>query len=256
MHLRNLCDQHNALLIFDEIQSGMGRTGKLFGYQWDDTEAQAQKESPEPLKATVPKLIPDIVTMAKALGGGLPIGAMLCTEKVAQCFKPGDHGTTFGGNPIVTAVARAAFMKINTPEMLSGVVRKGAIIRKHLESLNNELSLFENIRGRGMMIGAVLSKGWKNKSNNEAYLLNMELSQDRSRSVLSHIIKMVRHKIPKELLSWTRKRITANGLSSSNLYIKKGTYYPRRSRRVEFKVRTNSEERIELISTRGGVDTQ
>ena len=164
LHLRNLCDQHNALLIFDEIQSGMGRTGKLFGYQWDDTEAQAQKESPEPLKATVPKLIPDIVTMAKALGGGLPIGAMLCTEKVAQCFKPGDHGTTFGGNPIVTAVARAAFMKINTPEMLSGVVRKGAIIRKHLESLNNELSLFENIRGRGMMIGAVLSKAWKNKA--------------------------------------------------------------------------------------------
>ena len=94
------------------------------------------------------------------------------------------------------------------------------------------------------------SKGWKNKSNNASYLLNMELSQDRSRSVLRHIIKMVRHKIPKELLSWARKRITANGLSSSNLYIKKGTYYPRRSRRVEFKVRTNAEERIELIAAK------
>ena len=110
------------------------------------------------------KLIPDIVTMAKALGGGLPIGAMLCTEKVAQSFKPGDHGTTFGGNPIVTAVAAAVFRKNNTPEMLSGVSNKGTFIRKHLESLNDELSLFETIRGRGLMIGAVLSKAWKNKA--------------------------------------------------------------------------------------------
>jgi acetylornithine/N-succinyldiaminopimelate aminotransferase len=102
--------------------------------------------------------------MAKALGGGLPIGATLCTEKVAQCFKPGDHGTTFGGNPIVTAVAGVAFRKINTPEMLSGVLKKGAIIKKHLESLNDELSLFETIRGRGLMIGAVHSKAWKNKA--------------------------------------------------------------------------------------------
>ncbi len=158
LHLRNLCDQHNALLIFDEIQSGMGRTGKLFGYQWEVEEDQLSSEG------AAPNLIPDIVTMAKALGGGLPIGAMLCTEKVAQSFKPGDHGTTFGGNPIVTAVAGAAFRKINTPEMLSGVLQKGAIIRQHLETLNDELSLFETIRGRGMMLGAVLSKAWKNKA--------------------------------------------------------------------------------------------
>ena len=158
LHLRKLCDQHNALLIFDEIQSGMGRTGKLFGYQWEETASEVSPESSEQ------KLIPDIVTMAKALGGGLPIGAMLCTEKVAQSFKPGDHGTTFGGNPIVTAVAGAAFRKINTPEMLSGVLNKGAFIRKHLESLNDELSLFETIRGRGLMIGAVLSKAWQNKA--------------------------------------------------------------------------------------------
>jgi len=158
LHLRNLCDQQNALLIFDEIQSGMGRTGKLFGYQWEVEEDQLSSEG------AAPNLIPDIVTMAKALGGGLPIGAMLCTEKVAQSFKPGDHGTTFGGNPIVTAVAGAAFRKINTPEMLSGVLQKGAIIRQHLETLNDELSLFETIRGRGMMLGAVLSKAWKNKA--------------------------------------------------------------------------------------------
>ncbi|MBC8219283.1 MAG: aminotransferase class III-fold pyridoxal phosphate-dependent enzyme, partial [Proteobacteria bacterium] len=121
MHLRKLCDQHNALLIFDEIQSGMGRTGKLFGYQWEETAAAVSPKTTEAPKIPEQKLIPDIVTMAKALGGGLPIGAMLCTEKVAQSFKPGDHGTTFGGNPIVTAVAGAAFRKINTPEMLAGV---------------------------------------------------------------------------------------------------------------------------------------
>jgi acetylornithine/N-succinyldiaminopimelate aminotransferase len=164
LHLRKLCDQNNALLIFDEIQSGMGRTGKLFGYQWEETASEVSPETAETPESSEQKLIPDIVTMAKALGGGLPIGAMLCTEKLAQSFKPGDHGTTFGGNPIVTAVAGAAFGKINTPEMLTGVLNKGAFIRKHLESLNDELSLFETIRGRGLMIGAVLSKAWKNKA--------------------------------------------------------------------------------------------
>jgi len=89
---------------------------------------------------------------------------MLCTEKVAQSFKPGDHGTTFGGNPVVTAVARAAFRKINTPEMMEQVQKSGLVIRKHLEELNDELSLFETIRGRGMMLGAVLSKAWKGKA--------------------------------------------------------------------------------------------
>jgi outer membrane protein OmpA-like peptidoglycan-associated protein len=90
------------------------------------------------------------------------------------------------------------------------------------------------------------SKEWKSKSNDEAYLLNMKLSQDRSRSVLRYIVTQVGHKISKDL-NWAKKRITANGLSSSNLYIRKGTYYPKKSRRVEFKVRTNAEKRIELI---------
>ncbi len=145
-HLREICDQYNALLIFDEIQSGMGRTGKLFGYQWEEN------------------VVPDIVTMAKALGGGLPIGAMLCTEKVAQTFKPGDHGTTFGGNPLVTAVAGEAFKKINSPGMLAGVIEKGSLIQKHLDDLNSELHLFEKVRGRGLMLGAVLSKAWQGKA--------------------------------------------------------------------------------------------
>jgi acetylornithine/N-succinyldiaminopimelate aminotransferase len=158
-HLRNLCDQHDVLLIFDEIQCGMGRTGKLFGYQWEISEDSEQTDN------SVTNLKPDIVTMAKALGGGLPLGAMLCTEKVAQTFKPGDHGTTFGGNPIVTAVAGAAFRKINTPEMMEQVNKKGLVIKNHLEALNDELSLFETIRGRGMMLGAVLSKAWKGKAS-------------------------------------------------------------------------------------------
>ncbi|HIG77667.1 MAG TPA: aminotransferase class III-fold pyridoxal phosphate-dependent enzyme, partial [Candidatus Lambdaproteobacteria bacterium] len=114
---------------------------------------------------SVTNLKPDIVTMAKALGGGLPIGAMLCTEKVAQTFKPGDHGTTFGGNPIVTAVAGTVFRKVNTPEMMEQVQKKGLVIKNHLEVLNDELSLFETIRGRGMMLGAVLSKAWKGKAS-------------------------------------------------------------------------------------------
>ena len=158
-HLRKLCNEHNALLIFDEIQCGMGRTGKLFGYQWEKPEDELTS------KASENKFSPDIITMAKALGGGLPIGAMLCTEKVAQTFKPGDHGTTFGGNPIVTAVAGAAFQKINSLEMMEKVLTKGQLIRKHLEELNQELSLFEEIRGRGMMLGAVLTNAWKGKAS-------------------------------------------------------------------------------------------
>ncbi len=161
-HLRKLCDKHKALLIFDEIQCGMGRTGKLFGYQWDNSSEQKQtQKSTQTLNITEFELKPDILTMAKALGGGLPLGAMLCSEKVAQSFKPGDHGTTFGGNPIVTAVASASLRKINSPELMQQVNRKGTLIRNKIGLLNNELNMFENIRGRGLMLGAVLSKAWK-----------------------------------------------------------------------------------------------
>ena len=169
-HLRKLCDQHQALLIFDEIQCGMGRTGILFGYQWEkspDSEQPAetpQNENKKPLNIPDSNLMPDILTMAKALGGGLPLGAMLCTEEVAQSFKPGDHGTTFGGNPLVTAVAEASLRKINTPELMQQVQKKGTFIRKKLDLLNDELSMFETIRGRGLMLGAVLSKAWKGKA--------------------------------------------------------------------------------------------
>tara|TARA_B100000945_G_scaffold55408_1_gene40742 strand:- start:766 stop:2385 length:1620 start_codon:yes stop_codon:yes gene_type:complete len=169
-HLRKLCDQHQTLLIFDEIQCGMGRTGKLFGYQWENhSESEPQKEKSHKENKNMfnfieSDLMPDILTMAKALGGGLPLGAMLCSEKVATSFKPGDHGTTFGGNPIVTAVALASLKKINSPELMLQVQKKGKYIRKKLDLLNDELNMFETIRGRGLMLGAVLSKAWKGKA--------------------------------------------------------------------------------------------
>ena len=169
-HLRKLCDHHQALLIFDEIQCGMGRTGKLFGYQWDNSPDSVkpaeitQNENIHPLKINGSNLMPDILTMAKALGGGLPFGAMLCTEEVAQSFKPGDHGTTFGGNPLVSAVAEASFRKINSQELMQQVQKKGKSIRNILDLLNDELNMFETIRGRGLMLGAVLSKAWKGKA--------------------------------------------------------------------------------------------
>ncbi|MEE3122580.1 MAG: aspartate aminotransferase family protein [SAR324 cluster bacterium] len=145
-HLRKLCDRHKALLIFDEIQCGMGRTGKLFGYQWEEG------------------VQPDVLTMAKALGCGFPIGALLCTEEVGQAFKPGDHGTTFGGNPVVAAVARAALKKINTPQMMAHVLKQGEAIRGRLHALNDELNLFEEVRGKGLMLGGILHKDWSGRA--------------------------------------------------------------------------------------------
>ena len=145
-HLRELCDRHQALLIFDEIQCGMGRTGKLFAHEWEEG------------------VVPDVLTLAKALGCGLPIGAMLCSEKVSQAFKPGDHGTTFGGNPIVASVARAALKKINTPQMMAHVIKQGEAIRGRLHSLNDELNLFGEIRGKGLMLGGVLHGAWKGRA--------------------------------------------------------------------------------------------
>lgn len=137
-HLRALCDQHDALLIYDEVQCGMGRTGKLFAHQW---ESDAQ---------------PDVMTAAKALGCGFPIGAMLVAGEAAQALSFGSHGSTFGGNPLATAVARAALNKINSPALLANVMRQGERLKSGLERLDQHYSLFSEIRGRGLMIGAQL----------------------------------------------------------------------------------------------------
>ncbi|MCR6663776.1 MAG: acetylornithine transaminase [Luteimonas sp.] len=136
-HVRELCDRHGALLVLDEIQSGMGRTGTLFAH-WQD------------------EVTPDIVTLAKALGGGFPVGATLVGEKVAETMQFGAHGTTFGGNPLAAAVARVALRKLSSPQITDNVARQSAALRAGLDVINAELGLFEQVRGRGLMLGAVL----------------------------------------------------------------------------------------------------
>lgn len=136
--LRELCDHHRALLVLDEIQCGMGRTGTLFAH-WHD------------------QIVPDVVTLAKALGGGFPVGAMLAGPKVAEAMQFGAHGSTFGGNPLAAAVARVALRKLASREVASNVSRQSAALRKGLEAINAELGLFSQIRGRGLMLGAQLT---------------------------------------------------------------------------------------------------
>lgn len=143
--VRDLCDKHDALLVLDEIQCGMGRTGALFAHTHDH-------------------VTPDIVTLAKALGAGFPIGAMLAGPKVADVMQFGAHGSTFGGNPMAAAVARVALQKIASPAVLLNVERQANDIRTGLNKLNHELQLFSEIRGRGLMIGAVLGDAWKGRA--------------------------------------------------------------------------------------------
>jgi acetylornithine/N-succinyldiaminopimelate aminotransferase len=143
--VRELCDAHDALMVLDEIQCGMGRTGTLFAHSHDH-------------------VTPDIVTLAKALGGGFPIGAMLVGPKVAEVMQFGAHGTTFGGNPMAAAVARVALAKISSPAVMLNVERQANDIRTGLNKLNHEFHLFSEIRGRGLMIGAVLAEAYKGRA--------------------------------------------------------------------------------------------
>lgn len=144
-HLRELCDKHDALLVFDEIQCGMGRTGTLYAHQHEGVE-------------------PDIMTLAKALGGGIPIGAMLVGKKAAEVFQFGSHGSTFGGNPIMAAVALKALEKISNPDLLAGVEAKHALVIAELAMINEEFKCFSDIRGRGLMIGAELTPDYHGKA--------------------------------------------------------------------------------------------
>jgi acetylornithine/N-succinyldiaminopimelate aminotransferase len=135
--VRALCDRHGALLVLDEIQCGMGRTGTLFAH-WQDG------------------VVPDIVTLAKALGGGFPIGAVLAGERVAEVMGVGDHGSTFGGNPLAAAVARVALAKLASTEITANVARQGAALRDGLARVDGGRGLLASVRGRGLMLGAVL----------------------------------------------------------------------------------------------------
>lgn len=143
--VRELCDAHGALLVLDEIQCGMGRTGTLFAHVQDDVK-------------------PDIVTLAKALGCGFPIGAMLAGPKVAEVMQFGAHGTTFGGNPMAAAVARVALRKLASAEIQENVRRQSSALREALASLGKELGVFAEVRGRGLMLGAVLSEPYRGKA--------------------------------------------------------------------------------------------
>ncbi len=143
--VRELCDRHGALLVLDEIQAGMGRTGTLFAHWQDD-------------------VVPDIVTLAKALGGGFPIGAMLAGPRVADAMQFGAHGTTFGGNPLAAAVARVALRKLASTQIANNVARQSAALREGLEAIDAELGVFSQVRGRGLMLGAVLTSKYAGRA--------------------------------------------------------------------------------------------
>jgi acetylornithine/N-succinyldiaminopimelate aminotransferase len=133
--LRALCDQHGLLLVFDEVQSGMGRTGKLFAYEWSG-------------------VAPDVMAVAKGLGGGFPVGACLATAEAAKGMTLGIHGTTFGGNPLAMAVAGAALDTIARPDFLDHVRRAGLYLKQRLASVvDTHASVVAEVRGEGLLAG-------------------------------------------------------------------------------------------------------
>jgi len=135
--LRAICDQRGLLLIFDEVQTGMGRTGKLFGYEHFGIE-------------------PDIMTLAKALGGGLPLGAMLAREDVANSFGPGSHASTFGGNPVSCSAGLAVMSTLLKGGVLKNGAQMGKYFVKSLEALKKRFSFIREVRGKGLIIGVEL----------------------------------------------------------------------------------------------------
>ncbi len=132
--LRTLCDEHNTLLILDEIQCGFGRTGHFCAYEGYG-------------------ILPDILTAAKPIAGGLPLGAVLLTDKIAEHIKPGDHGTTFGGGPIVTSVALNILERIAEPAFLESVRDKGSYLQEQLSALQTEYPELIAVRSKGLMFG-------------------------------------------------------------------------------------------------------
>jgi len=137
--VRQLCDDQGLLLILDEIQTGLGRTGKLF----------AQENF---------GITPDVMTLAKALAGGLPMGALLATEEVASAFVPGTHASTFGAGPVIAAAAKASLDLLSAPEFLAGVRERGLFLEKGLRALQAELPVIKEVRGLGLMWGMELTQ--------------------------------------------------------------------------------------------------
>lgn len=143
--VRELCDKHNALLIFDEVQTGNGRTGNFYAYQGLG-------------------ITPDILSTAKSLGGGFPIGAMLTTAKLAEHMKVGTHGSTYGGNPLACAVAEAVVNEVTKPEVLAGVLEREVMFREGLEKINAKYNIFSEVRGQGLLLGAALNEEWQGRA--------------------------------------------------------------------------------------------
>ncbi|MGC9462197.1 aspartate aminotransferase family protein [Vibrio genomosp. F10] len=143
--VRELCDKYNALLIFDEVQTGNGRTGDFYAYQGLG-------------------ITPDILSTAKSLGGGFPIGAMLTTAALAEHLKVGTHGSTYGGNPLACAVAEAVVDVVSQPETLAGVKERETLFRQGLAKINDKYQIFAEIRGKGLLLGAALNEQWQGRA--------------------------------------------------------------------------------------------
>jgi len=136
---RDLCNRFDAMLIIDEVQTGIGRTGKMFAYQNYDVQ-------------------PDVMTLAKSLGGGMPIGAFVVARKYCDILQPGNHGSTFGGSPLACAAGVAVFQAIHEENMLANAVEMGAYFRQKLEELKTQSPLIREVRGLGLMLGVELTK--------------------------------------------------------------------------------------------------
>lgn len=136
--IQELCDKHNALLIVDEVQTGVARTGKMFGFEHYGVQ-------------------PDIIGMAKAMGGGFPIGAMVCSDNVAETMSYGDHGSTYGGNPLACVASLATLNTVLDENLTEQAAKKGNFLKHKIEDLSTDISEIVDIRGRGLMIGVELS---------------------------------------------------------------------------------------------------
>lgn len=151
-----LCKEKDIVFICDEVQTGMGRTGKLFAYEHYG-------------------ITPDIFTLAKALGGGVPIGAVCAIDSIAESFAPGDHGSTFGGNPLACAAANAVFKIFEEEKLVENSARVGAYLKEKLEALAKKCDAIKEVRGMGLMIGVELTAGnaadIKHKLFDEKYLV-------------------------------------------------------------------------------------
>ncbi|WP_437883807.1 acetylornithine/succinylornithine family transaminase [Pseudomonas sp. LRF_L74] len=174
--VRELCDRHGALLIFDEVQTGVGRTGELYAYQHYG-------------------VVPDLLTSAKGLGGGFPIGALLTRAELAAHFTPGTHGTTYGGNPLACAVAERVLSLVDSAEVRDGVAQRHQQFVSRLTLMAERFGVFEPPRGLGLLLGCPLRDNWKGQARSlvgaasEAGVLLLQAGPDVLRFAPSLIIE-------------------------------------------------------------------